>query len=134
MPVALNKNAIDLGIVTTNAESMVAFYRDVLGFRFEAVLDMPGGTKMHRLWCGDTLVKILQHQKSPPEVAAPGGIGGGTGYRYFTITVSNLEEITTACTDAGSKLAVPVTEIRPGVRISMVEDPDGNWVEFLENS
>jgi hypothetical protein len=23
-------------------------------------------------------------------------------------------------------------EIRPGVRIAMVADPDGNWVEFLQ--
>jgi len=27
----------------------------------------------------------------------------------------------------------PVT-ICPGVTIAMVEDPDGNWVEFLETS
>jgi predicted enzyme related to lactoylglutathione lyase len=26
------------------------------------------------------------------------------------------------------------TEIRPGVRIAMIEDPDGNWVELLENT
>jgi hypothetical protein len=25
-------------------------------------------------------------------------------------------------------------EIRPGVRIAMVEDPDGNIVEFIENN
>ena len=134
MPVQLNKSAIDLGIITTNPEPMVTFYRDVLGFRFEATLDMPTGTKMHRLWCGDTLVKILNHPKDPPATAAPGGIGGATGYRYFTITVTNLEEITAACAEAGSKVTVPVSEIRPGVRISIAEDPDGNWVEFLEQS
>jgi hypothetical protein len=26
---------------------------------------------------------------------------------------------------------VPITEIRPGIEIAIVEDPDGNWVEFL---
>ena len=31
----------------------------------------------------------------------------------------------------GSKIAVPVTEFRPGVTIAMIEDPDGNWVELL---
>jgi hypothetical protein len=25
-------------------------------------------------------------------------------------------------------------EIRPGTSIAIVEDPDGNWVEFLKNS
>jgi hypothetical protein len=28
----------------------------------------------------------------------------------------------------------PVREIRPGVTIAIVEDPDGNWVEFLTNA
>jgi hypothetical protein len=23
--------------------------------------------------------------------------------------------------------------VRPGITIAMVEDPDGNWVEFLQN-
>ena len=31
-------------------------------------------------------------------------------------------------------IAVGITEVRPGVTIGMVEDPDGNWVEFVQNS
>ena len=133
MPVELTKSAIDLGIVTNNPEPMLAFYRDLLGFRFEATTPMPGGSTMHRLWCGDSLIKIVQHDKPPASEAAPGGIAGATGYRYWTMSVSNLEEMTEACANAGHRGRVPGTEIRPGVRISMVEDPDGNWVEFLEN-
>jgi predicted enzyme related to lactoylglutathione lyase len=34
----------------------------------------------------------------------------------------------------GIKPTVPVTEFRPGVTIAMVTDPDGNTVEFLQNS
>jgi len=33
MGVKVAKDAIDLGIVTTNGEAMLTFYRDVLGFR-----------------------------------------------------------------------------------------------------
>jgi hypothetical protein len=47
------------------------------------------------------------------------------------MTVSNIEAITAACADAGYKVRVPVTTIAAGTTISMVEDPDGNWVEFL---
>jgi len=132
MPVELNKSAIDLGIVAKNADAMVDFYRDVLGFDYEGTADLPGGIHMHRLWCGDSLIKILALEKAPAGEAPPGGITGGTGYRYWTITVSNLEAITEQCADAGRTVVVPVTEIRPGVRVSIVEDPDGNWVEFLE--
>lgn len=134
MPVSITKQAIDLGIITNNPEPMLAFYRDLLGFRFEATTPMPGGSIMHRLWCGDSMIKIVQHKKAPAAEAAPGGINGATGYRYWTISVDNLAEITDACAAAGHAVKVPVTEIRPGVSISMVEDPDGNWVEFLASS
>ncbi|MEY4015227.1 MAG: hypothetical protein RIS46_223, partial [Actinomycetota bacterium] len=63
-----------------------------------------------------------------------GGITGACGYRYFTLSVSNLEEITNACGTSGYKVVVPPREIRPGISISIVEDPDGNWVEFLQSA
>jgi predicted enzyme related to lactoylglutathione lyase len=50
------------------------------------------------------------------------------------MTVSNLQEIVSACEAAGRKLVIPVTEIRSGVSIAIVDDPDGNLVEFLELS
>ena len=53
------------------------------------------------------------------------------GYRYWTMSVSNIAEITDAVAAAGYKVRIPVTEIRANTSISMVEDPDGNWVEFL---
>ena len=37
-----------------------------------------------------------------------------------------------ACEEAGVKVIVPVSEIRPGVTIAMVTDPDGNVVEFVD--
>ena len=33
MGIALSKNAVDLGIVTTNGPAMLAFYRDVIGLK-----------------------------------------------------------------------------------------------------
>jgi predicted enzyme related to lactoylglutathione lyase len=36
------------------------------------------------------------------------------------------------CTELGVTVVWPEREIRPGVRIAMVADPDGNWVEFLQ--
>ena len=131
MGVQLAKQAIDLGIITTNGEAMLAFYRDVLGFRYLREMPMPGGAGvMHQMLCGDSMIKVIV-APSVPAPAAPGGIGGGAGYRYWTMTVTNIEEMVKACSDAGHKIAMPVRDLRPGVRIAMVEDPDGNWVEFL---
>ena len=46
--------------------------------------------------------------------------------------VANLQEVFDRCVEAGAKVAIPVTEFRPGTAIAIVEDPDGNWVEFVE--
>lgn len=135
MTVQLAKSAIDLGIVISDSERSLAFYRDLLGFEHVADTPMPiaGGGTMHRLNCGDTLLKLVKLNTTPAKTG-DGGIAGATGLRYFTMIVSNLADIMAACEGAGVKVAVPVTEVRPGVTIGMVEDPDGNWVEFVEMS
>ncbi len=134
MPVQLTKSAIDLGIVITESERSLAFYRDLLGFEHVADMPMPigGGGVMHRMACGDSLIKLVRFDDTPDARPAGGGIPGGTGYRYWTMQVSNLDELAEATAEAGAPVSVPVTEIRPGVRILIVEDPDGNLVEFVE--
>ena len=132
MGIAIKKSSIDLGIVTTNGEAMLAFYRDVIGLAVQGQMPMPGGKgTMHRLLCGESLIKLVVMPELPA-AAVPGGIGGGAGYRYWTITVSNLSEMVASCAAAGHAAVWPEREIRPGVRIAMVADPDGNWVEFLQ--
>ena len=134
MGINVTKSSIDLGIITKDAEPMLNFYRDVVGLSYQAKVDMPGGTTMHRLLAGDSVIKILVQAKEPAAVAPSGGVAGATGYRYWTITIDNLEEVTAQCAEAGYKVPVSLMDVRPGIRISMVEDPDGNWVEFLEQT
>ena len=135
MGVQLAKDSIDLGIVVRDGEKALAFYRDLLGF--DHVSDMPlpksvGKGTMHRLMCGTSLIKVVALENPPAATAPPGGIGGATGYRYWTISVSNLEDVVEACSAAGHRVVGRPTEIRPGVTIAIVEDPEGNWVEFLQ--
>ena len=50
MTLQITKPGIDLGIVTTNGDAMLAFYRDVLGLDHQGDMPMPGGAgTMHRL-------------------------------------------------------------------------------------
>jgi catechol 2,3-dioxygenase-like lactoylglutathione lyase family enzyme len=134
MAIALTKPGIDLGIVTGDGDAALKFYRDTLGFRQEPDTPFPGGGTMHRLWCGESLIKIVVPDKVPDARPAGGGPMGGTGYRYWTISVSNLEELVNDCRAGGYRIRVEPREVRPGVTIAMVEDPDGNWVEFLHSA
>jgi len=135
MGVQLAKQAIDLGIVIRDSEASLRFYRDTLGFDHVADIPMPlgGGGTMHRLQCGETLVKLVKFDEVPPAANPPGGLSTATGFRYFTMIVTNLAEMMRACEAAGYKVVVSTREARPGVTIGMVEDPDGNWVEFVQN-
>ncbi len=131
MPLQITKDSIDIGLVTGRIDAMRAFYCDTLGLEVEAVIEMPGGAQMTRLVCGTTIIKLVVQKRTPDTGNPPGGLAGGTGIRYFTISIDNLEDAVEECRAAGYTVAVPIVEARPGVRIAMIEDPDGNWVELL---
>lgn len=135
MTVQLAKAAVDLGIVISDSEKSLAFYCGLLGLEHVTDIPMPigGGGTMHRVQCGHSLLKLVKFD-DPPHLAVAGGLTAALGYRYLTMIVSNLDAIMAACADADVPVAIPVSEIRPGVRIGIVEDPDGNWVEFVEQT
>ena len=133
MGVNMKKAAIDLGIITNDPEPMVVFYRDVLGLDDKGLLKIPGG-RAQQMAAGASIIKIV-HLKNPVEnTAAPGGLSGATGMRYITLWIDNLAEAVAACEAADTTIAVPISEIAPGVAIAIVEDPDGNWVELVQQA
>ncbi|MGC1677592.1 MAG: VOC family protein [Candidatus Binataceae bacterium] len=129
----VSKESIDLGIVVTDEKAAMAFYRDGLGLEWEGELPLPGG-RMYRLKCGTTVIKLLKLDRAPTAKPAPGGPMGGLGFRYFTISVPDIRGLMAQLEAKGIRATVPVTNFRPGVTIAMVTDPDGNTIEFLQNT
>lgn len=134
MSALITKPAIDFGIVTRDAKRMLGFYQDTLQLPLEGILPMPSGGVMHRFKVGESIIKIVQLDNPPAQDGVPGGIPAATGFRYLTISVSNLAALVELCQKQGADVVVPIKTIRPGVTIAMVTDPDGNWVEFIEYS
>jgi catechol 2,3-dioxygenase-like lactoylglutathione lyase family enzyme len=128
----LTSAGVDIGIVVRDGAAALAFYRDLLGMRHEGDNPVPFGGQMHRLFAGETMVKIVVPDEPPPVDAADGGIPAATGIRYLTLSVSNLDEILDACEAASVPIVRPATTMGAGVRIAIVADPEGNLVEFLE--
>ena len=129
----VSKDSIDLGIIVADEKASVGFYRDTLGLDWEGELPVPGG-KMYRLKAGTTIIKLVKMDKTPEAKPAPGGPMRALGYRYFTISVPDIRGLMSQLEAKGVKATVPVTEFRPGVTIAMVTDPDGNTIEFLQNT
>ena len=134
MTVDVIKGAIDIGIVTNNIDAMMVFYRDTLGLEFEGTMPMPGGGQMNRFKVGESVIKVIETDPKPAAQAPPGGIRGATGYRDWTITVGNLKACVDKAEAAGRTVIVSAKEVRPGITIAIIADPDGNWVELLETA
>lgn len=128
----ITKAGVDLGIVVRDTDAMLAFYRDVVGLYHEGSNPVPGGGTMHRLWSAESMIKLVGPDPTPEDTNPTGGLSTATGLRYFTFTVSNLDEIHSAMEAANVVVVNAPFAVVPGVRVSIYEDPDGNHVEFLE--
>lgn len=123
---------IDLGIVVRDIDVCLPFYRDLLGLRVRREFDVPGGTHIWDLAVGDCSLKLVTHKQTPEAVNPPGGSRGGTGLRYWTLGTDDIEAAVATCEAAGAPVPLPIIPLGHGIRIAMVEDPEGNWVELLE--
>jgi len=133
MTVELGRAGIDLGIIVVDEEAMLRFYRDTLGLEYLNKQTVGPGGYMHRLACGESVIKLVV----PPETPAarsPRGTRTQTGLRYFTIVVSNLEEVVARCEAAGLEFHVPLKPATHGGMYAQVYDPDGNVVAFVDEA
>ncbi len=132
MTIKLTKAGIDIGIVVSDPERMVAFYRDTLGLRHQRSRETgPGGT-VHLLECGESLVKLLEPPEPPAHQHARGGTRAQTGLRYITIWVDGIDDLVRRCEAAGCEFPVPLRDSTDGGRYCQLEDPEGNIVQLLE--
>ncbi len=125
------KDSLDLGIIVSDIKSSLNFYQNILGLEFVGITPVWFGT-MHRLRFGTSDFKLIEPKTVPP----PGAIGleKQLGFRYVTFVIKNLSELCAELKGKGIEFALPEKEVRPGVRVAMVKDPDGNIVEFVERS
>jgi catechol 2,3-dioxygenase-like lactoylglutathione lyase family enzyme len=126
---------VDIGVIVRDGPAALGFYRDVLGLTHEGDNPFPGGGVMHRLLAGESMVKIVVPDPPPPARASgSGGLGGSAGFGYITFSVGDLDGALDACRTAGAPIVRDATEMMPGVRIALVQDPEGNVIEFLERA
>jgi catechol 2,3-dioxygenase-like lactoylglutathione lyase family enzyme len=125
------KDSLDLGVLVSDIKASLNFYQNLLGLEFVGETPLWFGT-MHRLRFGSSDFKLIEPHTIPPKGAI--GLEGQLGFRYVTFVVQNLSELCSKLLGQGIEFTVPEKEIRPGVRIAMVKDPDGNIVEFVQRT
>ncbi|MBX2819051.1 MAG: VOC family protein [Rhodothermaceae bacterium] len=125
--------ALDVGIVVSDMDASLAFYRDLLGLPViaEVRTSLIGAGTMVQLRHGASLIKLVQMDE-PPGAKTETGITTTLGHRYVTLMVSDISYYGQKIKEAGSPVAMPLTELGNGAKIIMVEDPDGNIIEFVQ--
>ncbi len=83
-----------------------------------------------RLKFGTSDFKLVVPNATVPK--GPIGLESQLGFRYVTFVIKNLSALCQELKRRGVEFTVPEKELRPGTRIAMVKDPDGNIVEFVE--
>ncbi len=123
------KESLDVGLLVGNIQANLHFYKDILGLKLIETAPVRTGT-MYRLRFGSSDFKLIDPKPMPPQ--GPIGLESQLGFRYVTFVIQNLSEVCAHLKGQGMEFVSQEREIRPGVRIALVKDPDGNVVEFLE--
>ena len=129
MPLNPAKDCVDFGMVVSNISKSLDFYQGLLGLEKTEELPTPFGT-LHRLHFGKSDIKLIDPKEVPP--AGTIGLEKQLGIRYMTFVINDISTICAELKDKGVEFTIPETEFRPGVRIAMVKDPDGNIVELVQ--
>lgn len=126
---------IQIGIVPKDFDASMAFYRDSLGLPPKGSTPALDGRTLHFFEAQGGIIKILELSSNDPapDVTPPDQpYFSATGMRWLTLDVDNLETVLAGCGDA--PLQLPITQFRPGLRVAIVSDPDGNAVELVEGA
>jgi len=78
---------------------------------------------------GETLLIVEQSPDAPADAEFR-----GHGWRYITFQVFKVDEEHARVLAAGGREAMPPTTLGTTARISMVRDPDGNWIELSQRA
>jgi predicted enzyme related to lactoylglutathione lyase len=129
---SLKGGIVEIGIVVNDLEAATPFYTDGLGLHHLVDLDLGPLGVQRRFAHGDAVIKLIEPPEAPELSNPPGGLeGGATGLRYATVAVDDIEGVVARCEQLGAKIPYPIMEWKPGSKVAIVEDFDGNWFEIV---
>jgi catechol 2,3-dioxygenase-like lactoylglutathione lyase family enzyme len=143
---------IDVGMVVSNLDKSLKFYKEVLGFEEVDGFKVPGQFALdsgladnklldvHVLVLGKgekaTKLKLMQFKTAPGARVDNTFIHSSYGIRYLTVAVKDVNAAIAHAEKAGAKpiakCPVPLPEGFPdGLALANYRDPDGNLIELV---
>jgi glyoxylase I family protein len=119
-----------IGLTVSDAEKTREFYGKTLGLKerpAQPLASSPGAME-YFMEAGSTTIKFWAPKGDRPMRTGP--VGDALGIRYFTFWVKDVDAPYEALKARGVKIATPPRNLGDKVRIMMINDPDGNTIEF----
>lgn len=127
--------ALEAGIVARDVDGLERFYTEVLGFSRVARLEFAELGTVVRLARGAAGLKLYSpggFELDPPRDDDPWYRAGG--FRYAALVLDSPDEVDAladACGASGGRVLLDAHEHRPGARMALVTDPEGNPWELI---
>jgi catechol 2,3-dioxygenase-like lactoylglutathione lyase family enzyme len=109
--------AVAMGVRSLGAHRK--FYGDILGF---AEQPWPGGAAFR---LGDSLI-LLEEDRA----ATLDPVRQARGWRYITLQITDIDAVHEELRSKGVREGLAPVTLGDVARISMILDPDGNWIEL----
>jgi lactoylglutathione lyase len=104
-------------------EAHRAFYRDVLGLAEEP------WARGAAFRAGETAIFLEADPDAPSDAQMR-----GKGWRYITFQIAKVDVEHAAALAKGAREALAPVTLGTTARISMIRDPDGNWIELSQRA
>ena len=115
---------IGVRLIVRDVAAHRAFYRDALGLTEEPTMAAAAAFR-----AGESLILL----DASPQASADAQMAG-SGWRYITFQVFKVDEEHARVLAAGGREALAPVTLGTTARISMIRDPDGNWIELSQRA
>jgi len=115
---------IGVRLAVRDVDAHRAFYRDALG-----LVEEPTTAAAAAFRAANSLILIDQSPDAPSDSQM-----AGPGWRYITFQVFKVDDEHARVLAAGGREAMAPVTLGTTARISMVRDPDGNWIELSQRA
>ena len=141
------KSFFHTGFVVKDLETSVAFYRDVMGLKYEFTSERTGEFAERVVGFKNAHLKVAflnmdngHHLELVQYFVPPSGQAkferNDLGASHLAFFVENMEEYHAAMSNKGLRfIGPPATLVQDGKvmrKAAYAQDPDGNWLEFVE--
>lgn len=123
---------IEVGLVSADT-ALVDFYAGV--FALDPLPSVESGSGVvHRLAGPGTVIKVMVPSNPPSSAEPVMPFFAITGLRYLTMFVDDLDAILERSAARAGRLQHGPLDLAPGVRLAILQDPDGNAIEVVEGA